>query len=289
MNFKSIKLGVLCFVSLVGTAVFAQKDFQGQAYYQSKTSVDMARFERPGMSEDVKKRMAQRMKNMFEKTYVLTFNKEESIYKEEDKLEAPTQGGGGGRFASMMSSFASGPQYKNVKEALLLQDQEFFGKKFLIKEPLEKLDWVMHGETKQIGKYTCFKATAKKKIVESGFSNFGPPRRGDDTESKPEIDKEEPPKEIQVTAWYTMQIPVSQGPADYWGLPGLILEINADKTIILCSKIILNPTEKETIKRPKKGKEITTQAYNAIVKEKTQEMRENFRRGGGGRPGGGGR
>lgn len=290
MNFFSIRTAILYGFTFLAAHLFAQKDFQGKAYYQSKTSVDISRFERPGMSEDIKKRIAARMKNMFEKTYILTFNKEESIYKEEEKLEAPSQGGGGGRYASMMSSFANGPQYKNVKEVLLLQDQEFFGKQFLIKEPLEKLNWILSGETKQIGKYMCFKATTKKKITAFGFSNFGPPRRGEDTKDEANTNKDEEkpetPKEIEVTAWYTMQIPVNQGPADYWGLPGLILEINADKTVILCSKIILNPTDKEKIKRPTKGKETTTDEYNEIVKKKTQEMRENFRSGGG-RPGGG--
>lgn len=289
MNFNSIKRVVVCCFLVIGTSVIAQNDFQGKAYYQSKTAIDMSRFERPGMSEDAKKRMADRLKNVFEKTYILTFNKEESIYKEEEKLEAPSQGERDGRFTSLMSSYTSGPQYKNVKEALLLQDQEFFGKQFLIKDPLEKLDWVMHGDTKQIGNYMCFKATAKKKIAESGFSNFGPPRRGEENQNeahaKSENIKQDELREVDVIAWYTMQIPVSQGPADYWGLPGLILEINADKTTLLCSKIVLNPAEKEKIKKPTKGKEITTQAYNATVKSKTKEMRENFRRGGG-RPGG---
>lgn len=294
MKFNFIKQFLMCCVLLVSVTVLAQKDFQGKAYYQSKTGVDMSRFDRPGMSEEVKKRIAERMKNMFEKTYILTFNKEESIYKEEEKLAAPNQGGGG-RFSGMMSSLAPGPQYKNVKEALLLQDQEFFGKQFLIKDPLEKLEWMITGETKQIGKYMCFKATAKKKVLDSGISNFGPPpRRGNnnqDTDAgkkrKEEVEKIKEPKEIEVVAWYTMQIPVNQGPAEYWGLPGLILEINADKTTILCSKIVLNPTEKGTIKRPTKGKEVNKEEYTKIVKKKTEEMRANFRRGGG-RPGGGG-
>ncbi|MEP5341187.1 MAG: GLPGLI family protein [Algibacter sp.] len=289
MKFNIIKLTILCCVAFVSTNVFAQDDFQGKAYYQSKTSADMSRFEREGMSEDIKKRIADRMKNMFEKEYVLTFNKTESIYKEEEKLAAPTQGGGGGRFASMMSSFAPGLQYKNVKEAVLLQDQEFFGKQFLIKDPLEKLEWVMSGETKQIGKYMCFKATTQKVIADSGISNFGPRGRGgdnnDDAEKKKEEEAKEP-KAVEVVAWYTMQIPVNQGPGDYWGLPGLILEINAGKTTILCSKIVLNPTEKDNIKRPSKGKEVTKEEYNKIVKKKTEEMRENFR-GRGGRGGGG--
>ena len=86
----------------------------------------------------------------------------------------------------------------------------------------------------------------------------------------------EVPKETKVTAWYTMQIPVSQGPGEYYGLPGLILEINADKTTILCTKIVLNPTEKKEIKAPSKGKEVSRKEYNDIVKKKMEEMREMY-------------
>jgi len=63
----------------------AQQDFQGKAYYKSKTTVDMSRFGRPNMSEDQKKRFAERLKNMLEKSYTLSFNKSESIYKVEEK------------------------------------------------------------------------------------------------------------------------------------------------------------------------------------------------------------
>ena len=73
-----------------------------------------------------------------------------------------------------------------------------------------------------------------------------------------------------------MQIPVSQGPGEYTGLPGLILEVNADKTTVLCTKIVLNPTEKKEIKAPSKGKEVTRKEYNDIVKKKMEEMREMY-------------
>jgi GLPGLI family protein len=55
------------------------------------------------------------------------------------------------------------------------------------------------------------------------------------------MDNLEMPKDVTITAWYTPEIPVNQGPENYWGLPGLILEINDGKTVILCSKIVLNP------------------------------------------------
>ena len=97
----------------------------------------------------------------------------------------------------------------------------------------------------------------------------------------------EVPKEVLVTAWFTPQIPVKNGPGEYAGLPGLILEMNIDRTTILCSKIVLNPNEMDEIEPPSKGTKVTREEYNLIVKEKTDEMSENFRNRGGGRRGGG--
>ena len=313
MNLKSIKTLFTCLLLFAFASAYAQDDFQGLATYQSKTSVDLDQWGGRQMSPERKKMIMDRMKSMFEKTYILTFNKAESIYKEEEKLEAPGSRGGFGR---MMGSFTAGAQYKNVKENQFLQDQEFFGKQFLIKEDLQKLEWKMTGETKQIGKYMCMKATATKKGDEMDFMNMRRRGKKKEEESKDKdkgnrsigasgdgelkdgeevkdtsavasnnskgdkpkdfMSEVEVPKEIEVTAWYTMQIPVSQGPGEYWGLPGLILEVNAGKTTILCSKIVMNPTEKNEIKKPSKGKEVTKQEYNDIIKKKMEEMREMY-------------
>lgn len=281
---------------VMSTSLFAQKDFQGKAYYESKTTVDMDSWGGRGgqMSEEQKKMIVERMKSMFEKTYILTFNRTESIYKEEEKLAAP--GGSNSGFGGMMSSFVGGPQYKNVKNLQLLQEQEFFGKQFLVKDSLPPLAWKMEDETKQIGQYMCFKATAVKPVDEMDFSNMRRKSKDDEKKegdkakdsSKKEVsdnpmDEIEVPKEIVVTAWYTPQIPVNQGPGEYWGLPGLILEVNANRTTILCSKIVLNSEEKELIKVPAKGKEVTKKEYNDIMKNKIEEMREMY--GGRGRGG----
>ncbi len=279
--FKYSVCSLILFISLFS---FAQNDFLGKAYYMSKTSVDMNNFGRPGMSDEQKKQIAARMKSMFEKTYILTFNKTESIYEEEVKLAAPGQGQGG-RFRGMMSSLTGGDQYKNIKEKLILQDQELFGKQFLIKDSLPQIDWIMGSETKQIGKYMCFKATATIANSDFDFTSFRrrPENRKQDSTKIKVNDTVNPVKQIDVVAWYTLQIPVNQGPGEYWGLPGLILEVNAGRTTVLCSKIIMNPNEKEEIKKPSKGKVVTKLEYNSILKKKVEEMRENFRRRGQGR------
>ena len=277
-------------LALIISVVSNAQEFQGEAHYFSKTTVDMDNFGGRQMSEEMKKQIAERMKSMFEKSFVLTFNKEESIYKEEEVLEAP--GEGRGRGFRMMGAFSAGPQYKNVKDNLMLEENEFFGRQFLIKDELSQLEWKLEGETKQIGQYLCMKATAVKKLDGMDFTSFR--RRGrnneaeetkkDSTNTAKVTDEIEIPKEIVVTAWYTPQIPVNQGPGEYWGLPGLILEVNADRTTILCSKIVINPKGEAVISRPEKGKEVTRKEYNEIVKKKTEEMREMY--GGRGRRGG---
>ena len=234
------------------------------------------------MSEDRKKQIADRMRSMFEKTYILNFDREASTYKEEEVLEAP---GGQGGFGRWGSSFSAGMQYKNIKSQQFLQDQEFFGKQFLITDSLSKLDWKLGTETKQIGQYLCMKATAVKTVDEFDWRSMRRKPKSKEVKDA-EVQKDstvtsvsediEIPKQIEVTAWYTPQIPVSQGPGDFWGLPGLILEVNTDKTTILCSKIIMNPQEKVQIKAPEKGEVVSRKEYNETVKKKMEEMRSMY-------------
>ena len=81
------------FIAFLTITTFAQKDFQGKATYMSKTSVDMDNFGGGQMSEQQKKQRMEQMKSFLEKTYILSFNKNESSFKEEAKLDAPgTQG-----------------------------------------------------------------------------------------------------------------------------------------------------------------------------------------------------
>ena len=279
-----------CFVLSFSSALIAQ-DFQGKAYYQSKTTMDMDNFGGNQMSEQQRTMMLERMKSMLEKTYVLSFNRTESVYKEEEKLA--TSSAGGGRMGGMMGSFTAGVQYKNVKDQQLIQDQEFFGKQFLIQDSIPKLEWKMENESKQIGQYLCFKATAVKKGDEMDFGNMRRRNREDEkkdnekskdsTKSTNLLDSIEVPKEIVVTAWYTPQIPVNQGPGEYWGLPGLILEVNSGRTTVLCTKIEINPKDKIEIKAPTKGKVVTKNEYAEIVKEKIKEMQDMGGRGRGSR------
>ena len=266
----------------------AQKDFQGMAVYESKTSTSEFKERMAGnkdMNPDMQKMIEERMKKMFEKTFVLNFDKSASIYKEEEKLDAPGGQGGGMRMMSSMMG-GGGTYYKNVKDKSYSVDKEFMGKEFLVKDSLPKLDWKMESESRVIGGYTCFKATAVRPASQSDFRNFRPKKEEkkevDAKDSKTEektkktnfMDDFDLPKEVTITAWYTPEIPVNQGPESYWGLPGLILEVNDGKTVILCSKVVLNAKDKVEIKAPSNGKVITQKEYDETVVKKMEEMRE---------------
>lgn len=257
----------------VTITLFGQRTFEGKATYMSKRSVDMSRFDQ--MSEQQKKQMMERMKRFLEKTYTLEFNQTESSFKENVALEAPGTSGGfrwGG-------SNGKGSIYKNTKEKVMIEDVEQFSKRFLVVEDMDQPKWEMSAETKKIGNYTCYKATLVKEDTTVDWGRmFG--RRGRSNEEKDSTDtknKKEEKRMLEVTAWYTPQIPVSSGPDTYYGLPGLILELNAGRTTMLCTEIVINPEEKLAIEKPSKGKKVNREEYNTIVKEKAEEIRERFR------------
>jgi GLPGLI family protein len=303
-----MKKFIIASILMVSGLVNAQ-NFQGMAVYESKTSTADFMKGMSGnrdMTPEMQKQIEERMKKMFERTFVLNFDKSASIYKEEEKLDAPGgQQGGGRMMMSMMGG--GGTHYKNAKTKQFIVDKEFFGKEFLIKDSLTNYEWVLGSESKQIGDYICFKATAVVKVSESDFRNFRFRNNNNakDGDKKAETVKDtakakktnftddwEMPKENTITAWYCPEIPVNQGPENYWGLPGLILEVNDGKTVILCSKLVLNSKDKVEIKPASKGKEVTQKEYDEIVKKKMEEMREmnsgpGGQRGGGFRMGGG--
>ncbi|TBN02346.1 GLPGLI family protein [Hyunsoonleella flava] len=259
---------VFCLSLFLSFSGFSQ-EFQGKAEYVYKAQMNLGRWGAK-MSEAQKKQIAARLKNRLEKKYILTFNKEASVYNEYEKLDAMS-----GATDSWGKNFTPGEQYKNVKTNAFVQDQEFYGKKFLIKDSLLKIDWKMGTETKQIGNYTCFKATAMIPNSQMAFWEFSwSQMRQEQAESEESGEAKEEPM-TEVVAWYTTQIPVSQGPSEFWGLPGLILEVSSGSTTMLCSKIVMNPEEKTEVEAPKRGTEVTKEEYREIIFKKMKEFRDN--------------
>ena len=266
------KLLVLLFV----TSLSYSQEFQGKASYFSKTifSEDL-KVENSESKKKVdpafEKALQEALKEASEKSYLLTFNKSECIYEQEQQLEKPKAASGEMQISVSISS-SEGKKYINAKNKTSSIEDAILGKEFIIVENIEKPDWKLVDETKKIGDYTCFKAKLTIPVSDKQKKEYEEFLKKEEIKSS--LFKMEEPKEKIITAWYTPEIPASFGPNNYWGLPGLILEINEPETIILCSKVVLNTKEKATIKVPNNGTKVSQKEFDAIQKKKYDSMKD---------------
>lgn len=242
---------------LFSTSVISQ-NFQGVATYKSHRKVNL-KMSNKEMSDDMQKQIQEQLRKQFQQEYTLIFNQHESIYKQEEKLDAPNPVQSG---ITIKVSQGSDILYKNMKEGRFSNKSEIYGKVFLIKDTLTNRKWELVNESKNIGNYTCFKAVFKDEYTTETLTEMG------------EIEKITKPR--VTTVWYTPQIPINNGPAEYFGLPGLILEMNDGDLTLVCTKIVLNPEENVNIIEPNKGKEVTQKEFDDIQEKKSQEMMEQF-------------
>lgn len=266
----------LIFTSLAifyATFITSAQTFQGKAIYMSKTIIDETKIQDKKMSAELQEKLQQALKKAFEKTFTLDFNKEESIYMSEQTLDKP-QAMKGGVTVSVRNSNDNNLLYKNIKtNVVLTEDESMDGKNYLINDVLQKYDWKILGETKKIGGYNCLKATAIEKVTAEDLARYADFKKQQAT--KPSyLGIMDEPKDKNIVAWFTNEIPVSHGPDGYWGLPGLILEVTKGKTILLCSKVIINPKDKKEIKAPTKGKKISKIDFTAKEKKLFDSMKD---------------
>lgn len=264
-----MKIKLFTIAILLCSLMINAQDFTGKAIYKTsqKSSFKFAK-DQKGVDDKMQEELRKRIQKMNQKTFILNFDKYTSTYKEEATLSAPKAQVGGKKMMVMSFGGSNGTSvyYKNIQEKRFVNQTEIMGKRFLVKDKLPEYTWEMSTETKNIGTYTCYKATYTKEVENKNITF----KNGESVE---EIKKET----VVTTAWYTPQLPVSNGPGNYQGLPGLILEINDGKKTIVCTEIILNHSEKITIQEPKKGKVVSQKKFTKIQKQKSDEMMEKFK------------
>ena len=126
--------------------------------------------------------------------------------------------------------------YKSNESSDLI---ETLGKKYLV-EDLPTYKWKILNEIKEIDGYLCMKAETKDTI-----------------------------KNQKIFAWFTDMIPVQGGPEGFYGLPGMILEIdiNNGDVLITASEVTISEKELELpIPKKLKGKKIKRADLNQKIK-----------------------
>ncbi|MFQ3296510.1 MAG: GLPGLI family protein [Polaribacter sp.] len=259
---------IIAAVALLFVFTINAQNFTGKAIYRTSTKSTL-KFgkDQDGVTDKMQEELKKQLQKMNQKTFILEFDRKTSTYKEEVSLASPKSkiGGAGVFVSSLGGSGNKSIYYKDIIEKRFVNQTEIQGKRFLVKDKLLEINWELSSETKNIGTYTCYKATYSKEVDKVEISI----KDGETVEDKS--------KETMVTtAWYTPQIPVSNGPGNYQGLPGLILEVNDGKKTIVCAEIILNSSKKITVIAPKKGKVVSQKKYIKIQKQKRDEMMEKF-------------
>jgi GLPGLI family protein len=140
----------------------------------------------------------------------------------------------------------NGKFYVNIKDSIYLNKSHFAGENFLIEIEVKK--WKVTNEFKIINKFKCYKAISED-IVSNPVGIF----------------------KSKVTAWFCPELPSYFGPAGYFGLPGLILELDNGKIKLRATKIELAKLQKEKVKPLKNGIKITKKGFDEFIKKKAKE------------------
>jgi GLPGLI family protein len=222
---------------MVSTLSFSQT---GKIIYAAKLMEN----KKDSLNQQIKKIIADAKTIVFE----LDFNNDTSNYKKQESLENDNETG------FNLTALLAGENekyYTSIANKKILCSTNSFGEKFIISKAFYK--WKLHSESKKIGKYTCKKATTTRII--KGVNRD---------------------KTIHIISWYTDEIPVSFGPKDYSGLPGLVLQLIEveRKLVITATKIKLNTKNKTHISEPKKGKKLNEQEFEDYLDNKLKSDEE---------------
>ena len=265
-------LSLLLFLGIGLQAAFAQ-GFTGRAYYKS-TSQFSIKMDSTKMAPEQIAQIQASLKKQMEQNYILSFNQTESTWKKEESLGGgPATASAGGAVFMVATSGEGSTLYKNIADQSFLEEQDMMGKSYLVKDMLEPVEWELSNETKKVGNYTVQKASYTR-IVDSKRFSTGM------------TEMENVKDTLQVTVWFTPEIPVAHGPENFFGLPGLILEVQNQGRTLICEKIELNPSaDPVVIERPSKGKEITQVEFRTVQEEGMKQMMNRYQ----GKPGEGNR
>jgi len=231
---KSIKL-ILFFTLFLGTAshVKAQQFITaGKIEFEKRTNQHSLLEDESMWDEMMKKNLPK-----FAVTYFdLYFDQNKSLYKTGRDPE--------NRMIHWGLSYISNTVYKDMEHETFVNQKNIFGSDFLISDSLQKIDWKITNEPRNIAGFECRKAVGR--IFDS----------------------------IVVIAFYSDEIIPSSGPESFGGLPGMILGLAIPRmhTTWYATKLEIRETTPKEIVAPKTGKKFTEKQFRVemqdIIKER---------------------
>jgi GLPGLI family protein len=222
----------LLLLLLTATVGLAQNT-AGVVIYERKSSWVKIISRLPYLSREEKDRAAQTWKNdeEYKEKMKLVFNEKASLYTNEDQQGQSEDG----RWTWQKDEYYVS---RNFEKESMTDIIETLGKTYVVEDSLRKPVWKVMNQIKDVNGYICMKAETTDPI------------RGQ-----------------KIAAWFAQDIPVPAGPERYFGLPGLIMEldINEGDVILEAVKVELKPVDKELALPKTKGKKIKDTEYDALL------------------------
>jgi GLPGLI family protein len=214
--------------------------------------------------------------------FELIFNESASLFRSVVDDEAPdpfANAGGGGGGMRMNFRMPTTTTYTDIAKQTQYEERAFFEKEFLIVDSLKQYKWKLSEETKTIAKQLCKKATTMITAPQMRMRIS----RGGENNTDSAANAPVKPKETELVVWYAENIPVSVGPENYSGLPGVIMEMNVDNGASVTTAVEVSPKyPKKELIQPTKGEKMN----RAQFQENMQKLMQDMQRGGGIRMGG---
>lgn len=141
--------------------------------------------------------------------------------------------------------------YRNYEKEKKIELIEMMGKTYVLEDSLRAPSWKVLNQIKDVAGYICMKAVSEDTV-----------------------------KHQKITAWFTGDIPVSAGPERFYGLPGMILEleINDGDVVITASKVEFKKVEAKDLALPKlKGKKIKDADYDNLIAKHIKDSIKSYR------------
>lgn len=184
----------------------------------------------------------------------LLFSPKVTLYQkasESENAEDVAMSSGGAVFQMKMME-PENKLFYDIENGKTVEKKEFMTRVFLIEGEVKQGEWKITGDQKMILDIPCMQAVKENEEGE------------------------------KTVAWFAPSIPVSSGPSNYLGLPGLVLEVDMKEGdhVITAQSIDFAELDKDLLIKPKKGKKVTQEEYDQIVKEKMEEMGAEHGEGG---------
>jgi GLPGLI family protein len=247
-----------CAIMMVVLVKAQQKE--GAVIYSRTTQVQI---NIAGMNDEMSRLIPKSRTDKFE----LTFGNSQSLWKQAaQENEDDNTLGGGGMQIRVMAAGSDDVLYCNFDAAKKVELRMILDKKFIVEDSIRTLKWKMSDETKTILNHQCRKATTMQYSKRTTMNiNNG------------QMERKEIEDTSNIIAWFTTDIPVSAGPAEYQGqLPGLILEMDIHNGRQVFTALEISPkADLASIKEPSGKKHYTPDEFRKESNKMMEEMQRN--------------